>query len=345
MGFTTNQVRHLYVAKDLVTGNNAVTDVGDVKVKADTAQDHLYFEYMGHGGQMRSDLIDVASITHAKATDADDMAHPLKRVKVILDSTVNSGAPVGGQDYILKVFVRNYLGMSDVDTTTKFGMVHAYTGMTASDFYKTLILSLVKNFARGEEDLFKFYIETSGTSATAAGTLAEVTKTTDPTTLTGTYTGIVIEEKEQEWILGTFAQVGVNFEVFTDSIIFNSDERIWGTVNTIASASTVANGKKIADMEYFYMGERGDIYRNVGFPNVINTKYVVDPTVKYNTIDLHYSYQGSGEGVQKSEKDITLVIPKVGASNNLSNVLTNSIISAINTATGLSIATLDVTAP
>ncbi len=87
-------------------------------------------------------------------------------------------------------------------------------------------------------------------------------------------------------------------------------------------------------MEYFYMGERGDQYRNIGWPNVISTKYLVDPTAEYNTIDLHYAYQGSAEDIQKSEKDITLAIVKVDDS------LTNTIIGAINTAAGLSISTL-----
>ena len=92
------------------------------------------------------------------------------------------------------------------------------------------------------------------------------------------------------------------------------------------------------------MGERGDVYRMMGFPNVIRTKYLVDPDLKYNTIDIHYAYVGPNEAVQKSEKDITIVVPKVGANNQASNKLTNDIITAINNATGLTITALDVSA-
>ena len=92
------------------------------------------------------------------------------------------------------------------------------------------------------------------------------------------------------------------------------------------------------------MGERGDIYRGVAFPHNIPTTYLVDPTIKYNVIDIHYAYVGNNEGVQKSEKTITLVVPKVGATNSVSNVLANSIITAINDATGLTIAALDTSA-
>ena len=116
---------------------------------------------------------------------------------------------------------------------------------------------------------------------------------------------------------------------------------VWGTAEEVASKGSIDNGHNIADLEYFCMGERGDQYRNIGWPNVIKTKYLVDPEKKYNTIDIHYAYVGDGVSVQKSEKDITIVVPKVGANNQASNKLTNEIIAAINTATGLNIATLD----
>ena len=342
--FSTNQVRQLYVAEALKSTNVAATDAaGSIAVKSDTAKTHLYFEYMGAGGMTRSDLIDIKNILHAKATDADDLAHDLAKYKLTLDASVNSGAPVAGQDYILRIAFRNYIGLSEEDQYFKYGMAHAYAGMTASDFYKTLVLSLVKNFSRKEEGLLKFYLETGGTNAgTVAGTPTEVTKDTKESTLTGTYTGIVIEEAPQEWILGVMEQTPVNFTLQPGTITVSGDDRIWGTVKQVASTSSIPDGHKIADLEYFCMGERGDVYRMVGFPNVIRTKYLVNPDTKYNVIDIHYAYVGPDESVQKSEKDITIVVPKVGSSNSESNALANSIITAINTATGLSIAKLSV---
>ena len=342
--FSTNQVRQLYVAEALKPSNVAATDAaGSIAVKSDTAKTHLYFEYMGAGGMTRSDLIDIKNILHAKATDADDLVHDLAKYKLTLDANVNSGAPVAGQDYILRIAFRNYIGLSEEDQYFKYGMVHAVANMTASDFYKTLALSLVKNFSREEEGLLKFYLETGGTEAgTVAGTPTEVTKDTKESTLTGTYTGIVIEEAPQEWILGVMEQTPVNFTLQPGTITVSGDDRIWGTVKQVASTSSIPDGHKIADLEYFCMGERGDVYRMVGFPNVIRTKYLVNPDTKYNVIDIHYAYVGPNESVQKSEKDITIVVPKVGSSNSESNALANSIITAINTATGLSIAKLSV---
>lgn len=344
--FSTNQVRQLYVATALKSPNVIASDTaGSIAVKSDTAKSHLYFEYMGAGGMTRSDLIDIKNILYAKATDADDLAYDLAKYKLTLDDTVNGGEPVVAQDYILRIAFRNYPGLSEEDQYFKYGMVHAVTGMTASDFYKTLALSLVKNFSREEQGLLKFYLETGGSDAgVVAGTSTEVTKDTKESSLTGTYTGIIIEEAPQDWILGVMEQAPVNFTIQPDLIIDNGDERIWGVVKKVTSTNSIPDGHKIADLEYFCMGERGDVYRMVGFPYVIRTKYLVDPDIKYNVIDIHYAYVGPNESVQKSEKDITIVVPKIGANNQVSNALANSIISAINTATGLTIKTLDVSA-
>lgn len=335
--FSTNQVRQLYVAKELKTPHALATDdAGAIAVINDNAKSHLYFEYKGADNLMRSDLIDIKNILYAKATDADDMAYDIKKATVVLDPTINSGAPIAGQDYILRIAFRQYVGMSDEDQYFKYGMVHAYSGMTASVFYKTLAISLAKNFSREVTPLVKIEVK-------AATSSVEVTPTTKPDDLNDTYTGVTITEVPQPWRLGVMEQVPVHFTVQPTQVFVDGDERIWGTV-TNETAGTIDNGKKIADLEYFCMGERGDIYRGIGFPHNIVTTYLVDPSVKYNIIDIHYAYVGSNESVQKSEKTITLVVPKVGANNQESNELANNIISAINTATGLTIATLDVSA-
>lgn len=420
--FSTNQARQLYVAKELKTSNVISTDAaGSIAVKSDTAKNHLYFEYMGAGGMLRSDLIDIKSIMHAKATDADDLAHELAKYKVVLDPNVNGGSPVAGQDYLLRITFRNYIGLSEEDQYIKYGMVHAVAGMTAGAFYQELYKSLKKNFSREAEQLLNFSLEGTAAKATMATNtkitvtavetgvignsikfaiesitatnagfkvtqedgftvirasltaakktikdlkdlvaanpgIAEMITVTGidetavqleatPVALTGgDASGLIVEEAPQEWILGTFPQVPVNFTLMPDSIVVNGDDRIWGLVEKQASTNSIPDGHKIADLEYFCMGERGDVYRMMGFPNVIRTKYLVDPDLKYNTIDIHYAYVGPNEAVQKSEKDITIVVPKVGANNQVSNKLTNDIITAIYNATGLAIAALDVPA-
>ena len=360
MVFSTNQVRQLYVAKALKPSHVlASDDAGSIAVKSDTAKNHLYFEYKGADNLMRSDLIDIKNILHAKATDADAMAHELKSVTVTLDTSVNSGTPVAGQDYILRVAFRHYVGMSEEDQYFKYGMVHAYASMDADEFYKVLALSIAKNFSREVVPLIKIEVHSKDTKSKGGFdsngymVVTPTTKdngksdTTNPYYATDTLVtdidSIRITEVEQPWRLGVMAQTPVYFTVQPVAVMVNGDEKIWATV-TESTNGTIANGKKIADLEYFCMGERGDMYRNIGWPNNIPTTYLVDPTIKYNVIDIHYAYVGDNEKVQKSEKTITLVVPKVGANNQASNALANSIISAINTATGLTIATLNVSA-
>ena len=360
MNYSVNQVRQLYVAKVLKTPHVLASDAaGSIAVKNDTAKNHLYFEYKGADNLMRSDLIDIKNILYAKATDADDMAHELKAVTVTLDSEVNAGAPVAGQDYILRIVFKQYVGMSDEDQYFKYGMVHAYAGMDADEFYKVLALSIAKNFSREVVPLIKIEVHSKATKSKGGFdsngymVVTPTTKdngksdTTNPYYATDTLVtdidSIRITEVEQPWRLGVMAQTPVYFTVQPVAVMVNGDERIWATV-TEGTNGTIGNGKKIADLEYFCMGERADMYRNIGWPHNIPTTYLTDPTVKYNVIDIHYAYVGSNENVQKSEKTITLVVPKVGANNQASNKLANDIITAINTATGLNITKLDVSA-
>ena len=342
--FSTNQVRQLYVAKTQTPHVLASDAAGSIAVKND-AKNHLYFEYKGADNLMRSDLIDIENILYAKATDADAMAHELKSVTVTLDTNVNGGAPVAGQDYILRIAFRQYVGMSDEDQYFKYGMVHAYAGMDADEFYKVLAQSLAKNFCREVVPLIKIEVHSKATKSKGGFdsngymVVTPTTKdngksdTTNPHYATDTLVtdidSIRITEVEQPWRLGVMAQTPVYFTVQPAAVMVNGDERIWATV-TEGTNGTIGNGKKIADLEYFYMGERGDIYRGIGFPHNIVTTYLVDPTKTYYTFDIHYAYVGNNESVQKSEKDITIVCSD--------KTEFNKIVTAFNTATGLTIA-------
>ena len=413
MNFSENQVRQLFIAKAYKA--TAVVDsdaVGTISVHSNTDGD-VYFKYRGVDGVMRSDLIPKSQILIGKATPAAKMSRGLAKYEVTLDSTVNSGAPLASQDYLLRIVFREYIGLSPEDQYFKYGVVHAVTGMTAATFYETLQRSLTKNFAYEATQLLKFTLK--GTQATSAlsdnagvtvtavnngtegntitfaiasvsASAASVTVTdkaivasltaaaktiadlksliasdpnasalvvitgTDATTVvvedpavtlaTGTTTGLVVEEVEQPWVMGRMESMPVQFTLQPDQIVVSGDELTWGVVTKVSSTTTILNGKKIADLEYFLMGERGDIYRNVGFPYVINTAYQADPTLMYNMLDIHYYYVGGNEMAQRSEKDISLAIPSVGGNLSTQVALANSIIGAFNTAAGITVTTL-----
>lgn len=303
MVFSTNQARHFFVANAVPAG--ALTNAGDLAVKQD-ADGNLYFQYLNALKEpIRSDLI--TNITYAKATSAASMATPLKKATVTL-TKVEAGA-----DYVVKILVKQFAGMSDEETYTIYGSARA-ANTTTSTVATAIANNLNKTMNKMISNLF---------------------------TVTVSGSAITIQEVAQPWTLGTMEQVPVYFEVslvpvdenVTPSTNGATTTYDWGTV-TIANNGSVGNGNKIADLEYFCMGERGDQYRNIGWPNVIKTNYLVDPTKTYDVLDIHYSYIGSNESVQKSEKDITIVATSASK-------LVDTVIGKINTALGTEIAIIN----
>lgn len=332
MVISINQVRQLYVAKALRDNTAALTTAGDIVPKADKAKTTLYFQYMSPAGLVSSDKIDLKHVLYAKATSSDALAHKLIRYSVTLDADV-SATPVAGQNYILRLAFRQYIGLSEEDQYFKYGEVIARSGMTASDFYKKMAISLAKNLENKTEStpLVNIYL----ISATAS-TDVPVTSATKESALTATdYNQIIIEETEQPWVLGMMPQAFIPFTPQFLTILVDGEERLWGVATKVTPTKTVPDGHLMADLEYFCMGARGDIYRGMGYPNIIKTTYLADPDAIYDTLDIHYFYTGSNESVQKSEKTITLI-----AVNDGSHTVMNALINAINTASGLTIATL-----
>lgn len=327
--FSINQVRHLYVAKTLKTGTNllATDAAGSILPKADAAKTMLWFQYMSPAGVVSSDKISIDKVLHTKVTASGDMAHKLAKYEVTLDAGVSAN-PVAGQEYILRIAFRQYIGLSEEDQYFKYGMAKATNGMTASELYKKLAVSLAKNVSNETTPLISVYLATSTATVQVDGNTKE-------SGLNGEYTKIIIEEVEQPWVLGTMPQAFIPFTVQPTTIMVDGDEVIWGTVAKVDSTKVVENGHNIADLEYFCMGARGDMYRKMGYPNIIPTTYLVDATKKYDTLDIHYAYVGSNESVQKSEKDITLVCEDDG-----SHTAMKALVTAINTASGLEIANL-----
>lgn len=317
--FSTNQVRQLYVASELKTTPVMDTDkVGALSVQKNIDND-VYVLYKGADTLLRSDLLKKENIKGGSVTDASKLTTPMKRHKVVLNPNVNTGNPIAGQDYILRIAFKEWIGISPEDTYYKYGTVTPNATMTVAQFYKALKADLELNFSKEVCELLSFELD-------------------DETTPTCLY----INELPQEWVLGLKQTKGLNYQIQFLQVSYAGLEDYWGVVTKEVPTVIIKNGQNMADLEYFCMGERGDIYRNVGFPRVIQTKYLVDSSMEYNTIDLTYFYAGDGVSVQHSDKVLTILIPKKGISLAEQNDLTNSIITAVNTATGLSLNPLPI---
>ena len=255
----------------------AKTDAaGTIAVKSNTAKTEMYFNYVGADKTvMRSDLIKVDSIMYAKATKADALKLKLKSVKVSL-----ADALIPGEDYILRINIQQAFGKGDDTTYQKFGAVRATSGMTPTTFWTAMKQSLDRNFSKELTEWFTFEASEDG---------------------------LTITEVEQPWVAGKTPKENVHFDVVNCYIMDTGVEVEAFTIAKPTYTLEAKNGHIIVDQEIFYMGERGDQYRDTNGLIKINTQYLADANKDYCTIDIHYAFVDSNEGVQKSEKDIYIV--------------------------------------
>ena len=311
--FSTNQVRQLYVVDNVVSSESALATAGDVLAKK--IGDDIYFKYVGAlGDTMRTDIVNQKQLIYTSVATSDKLAYKLKGQKITLNPNVNGGKPIEGRDYILRVLFSEYIGISPVDKTLKYGTVHITPGMTASDFYAEMAYSLMQSQKKEPNPIMNIAVIVSGTFE---GNEISDTDTLQDVKDMGTIEGIVIYEAGQPWHLGVMPQGVIKIDAQVTRITYNGDDTIfWGVVEDAAlpSSYVLPEGQKIADLEYFCMGERGDQYRNAGWPNVIPTKYLVDPTAEYDLYTIHYAYVGEGTHQEKSEKDIQFAVLKSASS-------------------------------
>lgn len=340
--FSVNQVNQVYVAKNngFTSGDSSLgTDLGSVyggiTPDAGGKPKSIYFEHVGKGGVTRSDLIDIDKIMYYKATPASEMRVTLKEAVLRLSAdamdTDNSSYVKAGYDFRLRIKFDHYIGISPEDAQYwKYGMVHSGPTMSASQFWQAMAKSILRNMSREAVKLVKIYAVTGAINTTATVTSSEITMDSD---FGGTYvngssgttwanvTGIAIREVEPDWSLGLKQQKVMNITVTPLPIEVDGEPVYWALnqsedtpIKTVDSSVTIVNSKLAADYEYFFHGERGDQYRLVGWPDYIHTDYMVDPTNEYgyDFVQIHYYYVGPNEGSQKSEKDLTFLVPKTG---------------------------------
>ena len=320
-----NQFRNLYVMKAYKDSESALAAVGDLTLKTTTDNSNVYLVYKDTEDTITSDLISIKNLLYAKSTKAADMARTLNSQSV----TLNEG-PISGQDYVLNVEVRNFVALGDDSTHIKFGAVHAVKDMTKSDFYKAMAINLAKNLSREPSPILNVslnkYNSTGTTNTKVAVLINGKMQNLSTLTSTETYTSIIIDEVEQPWRRGVAQVEPVNFNTTCGTILMDGDDVIWGTVEK-ETGDEIQNGKQIADMEWFYHGTRGDIYREATYPDNFDFKPLVDETEAYHTLDIHFAYVGPGVEVAKSERTITVVCATAAELTKL--------ITALKTATGV----------
>ena len=290
--FSINQVSQMFVAKTLKT--STPTAEGDIQVKG-TKDGSLYVISYGKGGLVRSDLIDIDKITYAKQTKAVNLDTKLHGYNIEI-----TGTPVKGQVYTIKLNFRNYIGIGDEDTISIVGAVTAGIPYTMSDgkTVKTPTTNLI--LAECLVDALK--------QNTDWNKLADIVNDEgdDESTIT-------IWEIAQPWVRGKM-QAGQVITLDKPIIGYVSDGDLetndWATVTKLGNTRNAEDGKKkLADLEYFTAGAKGDEYRGMGYPYNMDYDYMLDGTKDMDVIDIHYYYQGANHEVQKSEKELIIAVP------------------------------------
>lgn len=299
-----NQFRNLYVLNSTVTTDFSADLNTDGNIKESKSEDKVCFQYKDGQNVLTTDVIKKGNVKSVVFTTG-------KSRKTYLSTVTLDGDPIVGQDYVLNVTIRNYVALGDDSTLVKFGAIHVTSKIAkASDFYLEMAKSLARNFSREATPLINVYLKT-------ASGKDDVFVNGVYTKEEGTaYTGILIEECAQtaSHRRGISPVSPVNFEVTCGTILKDGEDTVWGTATdpTMTGYTEIKNGYDIADMEWFYHGVRADMYHEATYPdNFEFTPKITNLNAIYNTIDIHFYYEGDGVDAAKSEKTITLVGDKI----------------------------------
>lgn len=336
--FLNNQVAQVYVLKtspvtalptDAATGDKTVSSLAEGAVVALTTLDDLFFVHKGKGGVTRSDLIKKDSILKVTAGN-EDSGMVLHKATVGFNAGALEGAtpaPVVGEAYTLRVEVPGVYGSADDSKLIVMATTMAVKGDTPAALMARLAANLQKNLKKHDALLTCEY--------------------------TATQTYLTLQEAVPEWIPEIKQQVTHPIYVYPSIISdSNANELYWadvvyenevfvggatetagnvgiseytGTAAPTFAPKVLGNATALADMEWYYMGERADKYRKVGYPKYVPTKYMLDGTTNGCTLCIHYAFTDSNEASYKSEKDIVFI----GSRTNI-----NTLVTAINNLTG-----------
>ena len=257
------------------------------EVKPYALEDAVVITFTKDGETRVSDKIQ--NVMWGKLTTAEALKKAGKKVTITADKAVV------GQDYVVRVSYPEVGGLGVEGWTTKTAVAHAKTDAVDA-IYTDIVASL------------------------------KVALGTDGVLTVKNESGIVIEPANvtKFYKRGVRPVVIPDFKIETNLIVEEGEEISWATQTEAASTTAVVtSGYKVSDMEYFAMGERGDQYRMAGYPDVIETEYLVDPTKEYDVLVVHYAYKGANDTSYNSEKDLIIAGAK-GALDELAGKLSKA---------------------
>ena len=279
--FNTNQTRQLYA---LAYSGASAGDPGTIALG--TAGDKMFFKYVNaDGDKTRSDSIDKDKVIAVSVVD--QKANPLKKHTISLKTGFSDAITVKGT-VTLKLTFHQYSGSSFSDTDTYVLPVTIDVSSSNKSIASLFSTAIAAAIPTSKYPLCK---------ATTSGS------------------NLVIYEVPQKYVRGKLDGTALPFSVAFDSS-FEGFE-IWGedVVTEVASNDAiwsslpctynVYNNRPLADLEYFALGERGDIFRGSLWPNNYEPTYLINPAAGvYKVLSIEYYWAGNAENVQKSPRMI-----------------------------------------
>lgn len=307
MGQTSRQVRHYYVANKFEIADGFTADkhldtkgdLGEMKAFVNDSKNHLYFEYRGHGGVTRSDLIPISNIEYINLSKKEDLRIKLAGKKVIFPATGLDKDAFG-----VNVKVSGIKNLNESDPLQVIAHFEQNAG-----YVEAAIADVALHLAKGAEKTLFNSVEifvSDSDSETAVGTLTKVEANSKKATIEGLNPKAIVvkENKPEPW--NEFNRVRrIMLEV--DSFITRGKgpKIVNAPFDYTQAENYVGNGILVKDDEYFYLGVRGNLYPSCS-TYIGASLGVADETQEYDVLDIHYSHIDSGNTSYKSEKDITI---------------------------------------
>lgn len=336
--FNTNQTRHFYTVIDDKTGStlSAAGDISMSTIKQSTDADVEAFSFSYKNGDLNVTRTDTIAVDKVKSVNYGvAAATPLKMYSIAIDSNVldisnkkinGENGDAVGETFLTKVTISQLFDYDDSNAFTYVAsVVGDATNLASSDaFYKAMAVAIAKSFPKGD-GYPKVRVFLKGTEVTATTTVASLSGVSS-------ISSIDLVQGPQKFKLDKLSNEPCPFSVATSVKISDVVEYDWSTDNskkavdsTVSGFTEIPAAYQLAELEYFALGERGDVYRGYLYPNDYDNSanYLISTSKSYMVLSIEYYWAGNAEGVQKSPRLLQLAAEASGTGSNVTSELDN----------------------
>jgi len=295
--FNTNQALHLFVAKAVKTlaakddPAEVLTDPGDMAIREIKESEDgpvVAFQFVSRdadGNIEATEVVKASNVEYVSSAKAEDLRIVLRKATIKLSDEVE---------------LEDLKGMH----LTVIVQLHEFMGLDYSESYPIIVdVVVTKAMSESAEKLYEAIAKELEGSLLAF-------QQNKPFAVESSADGVVIKQVPQRWVLGKMEADPIHFDVTCSVVPTFLDPRVfadWATVTVEESGEYITGDYRIADLERYSFGERGDVMRESAWPYNYDPQPLVKPEAgkyQYGMMTVRYFYRGSAEDVQKSPRDL-----------------------------------------